>query len=223
MHRMPRWMICLGLGLGLGVACVAPTSFPTVAPSPTPIPLPVATATPAPTPTATPVPSPTSPPSPTPWTPPPGLDPAVYPAPTPADPAVLLTYSAACPNLEGVEESPPPRLEEVLALLREASSPDLRQRLQATDPAFWPLVQGISPSPEGLPRPEALMPPRPGIESPYGELLRNGCGEAVMARTWWVEVCPGPCANPEAARLESLKEHLFLIRRHGRWLIWAKR
>jgi hypothetical protein len=61
------------------------------------------------------------------------------------------------------------------------------------------------------------------IEAPYGELLRNGCGDEVIKRTWWVEVCPGPCADPRVAAQESLKGHLFLIRRRGHWLIWAMR
>ncbi|WP_376792254.1 hypothetical protein [Thermoflexus sp.] len=216
------------IGLGWGLACTPPGgAVPSAPGSPTrpaaPPASPSPTVSPSPSPTPRPAPSPTlaGPPTLLPFTPPPGFDPAVYPPPTPAAPNVQLTYAAACPNLSGTEMSPPPTPEEVLPLLHALASADAQRRQQATDPAFWPLLQGIRL--EEAPGPEQLMPPRPAKESPYGELLGNGCGEAVMARTWWVEVCPGPCANPQAARMEALKRHVYVIRRQGHWLIWALR
>jgi hypothetical protein len=192
----------LGIGLflaGLGARTPAPAapSLPT---------LPAATATSTPTP----------------WALPSGFDPAVYPTPTPHALTVQLTYSAACPNPAGLEESPPPKPEEILSLLQALASgdPDLRRRV--TDPALWPLLPPAGqPALRSSVLSEDLKAPRPGIEGPYGELLQNGYGEAVMKRLWWVEVCPGPCAQTD--RLESLKNHLWLIRREGRWLIWALR
>lgn len=245
---MERRGLHLGIliGLGLGLACavqggaapgvpgsptspVAPSASPspTVLPSPSPTPGESSTgsAQPARLGESIPPPSPSpireGPPTLPPFTPPPGFDPAVYPPPTPAAPNVYLTYAAACPNLSGTEPGPPPTPEDVLQLLQAMAAEDPQRRQQATDPAFWPLLQEVRI--QEAPGPEQLMPPRPAMESPYGELLRNGCGEAVMARTWWVEVCPGPCANPQAAQMESLKGHVYLIRRRGHWLIWAMR
>lgn len=209
-----------GLALALA-ACTTPpapvTPSVTVPAVETPLPQPSPTRALRPT-------LPPPPPSPTPWAPPPGFDGTVYRPPTPPAPSVQLTYSAACPNGEGLEESPPPRPEEVLALLQALRSEDPITQRQATDPAFWPLLPPVGkPAWSADVSPETLMKPRPGIEAPYGELLRNGCGDEVIKRTWWVEVCPGPCADPRVAAQESLKGHLFLIRRRGHWLIWAMR
>ena len=77
------------------------------------------------------------------------------------------------------------------------------------------------PGPVRLAPRDAVL--RRAVEAPYAALVRNNCGQATLATSWWIAVCP---IDPRRSRPYSLDEapaltsHRFFIRRHGLWLNW---
>jgi hypothetical protein len=88
-----------------------------------------------------------------------------------------------------------------------------------SDQAFWPLLSPADRRDEPLPR--EWIKVHAASDSPYSELLANACGEETVELSRWVKVCPGPCEDPNVARLASLTGHAYLIERNGQWLVWA--
>lgn len=154
------------------------------------------------------------------------MPPEIYPSPLPLRPGVIVPGVQGCPNPQGLETTPLSK-EEALAVLRAATSGDPETVRQAYDPSHWAQIDWArlaTPATPALPAearipPERVTDPRPAGESPYGELIANMCGREVLARSWWVVVCAGPCAEALQAA-PALNAHFFLIRRQGRWLIW---
>jgi len=211
---MRAWAIGLAiLGAGCGEAHPTPSSLGSLSSSPLPTPIPSASPSPSPSPTSAATPGPT-------------LPPEIYPSPLPLRPGVIVSGVQGCPNPQGLETIPLSK-EEALAVLRAATSGDPETVRQAHDPSHWAQIDWArlaTPATPALPAearipPERVTDPRPAGESPYGELIANMCGREVLARSWWVVVCAGPCAEALQAA-PALNAHFFLIRRQGRWLIW---
>jgi hypothetical protein len=98
-------------------------------------------------------------------------------------------------------------------------SDSVEERLQVSDQAFWPLAELMTTQDRALAEDE--IETRPAPESPYAELLTNACSAEVVGQSWWVKLCPGPCADPTVAQLASLTGNAYLIERNGRLLVWA--
>ncbi len=203
MERVPRWKAVGGFAFALllllGLSGCEPRSAPVAAVTPT---APATTPPPTATMPPTPAPSPTA-----------TLPPDLYPPPLPLK--VLWPATQGCPNPAGLEAAIL-TVEEALEALHSLRSGDPDQMRRAADPALWPLLSSFPERPG--PSREEIQAVRPARESPYADLIANGCGRDTLEKSWAIEVCPGPCA-PNTS--ESLIGHLFLIRRAGHWLVWA--
>lgn len=89
------------------------------------------------------------------------------------------------------------------------------------DPAYWPLLATVPADSPAAIAAERIAAPQPARQAPQAALLAHACGDAVLARSWWVPICAGPCPADAAAPAESLTGHLFLLQRDGQWLVWA--
>jgi len=197
--------------------CGAVSSSSPLPPSPTSVLIPLPLSSPHPSPTPSPTPS---------GTPRPTLPPEIYPSPLPLAPGVVVPGVQYCPNPQGLEATSLSKAE-ALEVLWAFTSHDPEKVRRATDPAYWQQMdwerlatptRPTVPAEVRLPA-ERVTDPRPAAASPYGELIRNMCGEEVLERSWWVVVCAGPCE--EALRkAPALNAHFYFIRRRGQWLIW---
>lgn len=161
----------------------------------------------------------------------------VYPPSVPAR-HEGFSIAAACPNPKGLERPEAVEVEELLRVVEEHAAAvrrgDLAAAKRTTDPAYWPILdqqEAVRPSAsaEGQDGVEGageigsseigIGEIGPAAQSPHADLIANNCGSGVMAATWWVAILPSGART--AADAPSLVSHLYLIRRQGRWLIWA--
>ncbi len=226
-HRQPAPSTAFWVRWAMGVLVVAIVVGCGAVPSPSPIPPSSPAPTPAPPPSPSPSPSPSPIPLPTlsgtPW---PTLPPEIYPSPLPLAPGVIVPGVQYCPNPQGLEAAHLSKAE-ALEVLWAFTSHDPEKVRRVTDPSHWQQIdwkrlatpaRPTVPAEVRLPS-ERVTIPRPAAESPYGEVIRNMCGEEVLAWSWWVVVCAGPCE--EALRkAPALNTHIYFIRRQGQWLIW---
>lgn len=141
----------------------------------------------------------------------------IYPISTPAQPG--WWGHQECPNSSNLEISDePPANEIILKILKVLfSSRDLLAKQTVTDRAFWgQLSEGGT---NENPTTDYIESIAPALDSGYGELLTNLCGEDVVNKSWWVKICPGPCKSSSS---ESLKVDYYLIKREGIWLVWTR-
>jgi hypothetical protein len=90
-----------------------------------------------------------------------------------------------------------------------------------SDQALWSTLHA---APGGRPISKELIGNlEPAAQSPYATLIANACGKETLDRSWWAQLCPGPCNDPRVARSASLMGHAYFVRRNGHWLIWANR
>jgi hypothetical protein len=148
----------------------------------------------------------------------------IYPPPVAVAPGINISnMTTGCPNPDGLEQAselPASAMSEIFQSLASGDR-DIMQRV--ADQAYWPYLPDMGMG-IGTPHPfsqDTLDTPRPASESPYADLVRNACGSKTLELSWWVRYCPGPCADPNVARSESLTGNYYLIRRRGHWLVWA--
>jgi len=143
-------------------------------------------------------------------------DAPVYPAP------VLVGASgdwSGCPALVGVVASVRPQAKLVARLLDQLGR-DKLSALKASDPSYWPIIlegswakfQDVSPG-------RLLI--MSAAQSGYVSLLAR-CSPATVHDTWVAKICPGPNSKPASetcSRDPALAGQIFLIDRHGHWLV----
>lgn len=140
----------------------------------------------------------------------------IYPLATP--PNLGWIGNQECANSLNLELSDePPSNETILNIMKVVlSSGDLNTKQAVSDPAFWGQLSKNGDD-ETL-TDDFIETVAPAIDSPYGDLLTNLCGENLVGKSWWAKICPGPC---EMTTFEALKTNYFLIKRKGIWLLWA--
>jgi len=143
----------------------------------------------------------------------------VYPSPVPARPGTDLSpLSTACPNPAGLEGSAQLGVDAAVEVLNALLTPgDVGTQQRVTDPSYWPLLD-VGRATRRLTADQVEV--HSARDSPFAELLANGCGDQTVDATRWVKVCPDACPESESAA-PGLVGHFFLIRREGHWLVWA--
>ncbi len=146
----------------------------------------------------------------------PNFSTSIYPSPVPVADGVV--WGPACPNPIGLDKVEQPTKNEVLKVLDVLSSNSLEPRRQAADPSLW---SSLGKEQWAKASAEQIGVVQPAVDSPYAELLANACGEEVVNRSWWVQICPGNCEDQEVTQPASLTTHLYLLQRQGQWLAWT--
>lgn len=128
-----------------------------------------------------------------------------------------------CPALVGT--SAPNRTDDprALAILSSFGKVSESTDLRASDAAYWPAVragwQHGKPGTLGPSLTTRNTLSGQAASSPYAQLIGRSCGPEVLARSWWIAVCPayvGCSSNSDSA----LITHAFLLERYGHLLVW---
>lgn len=144
----------------------------------------------------------------------------IYPPPLSVAKGVVWWVGQGCPNPTGLEKVSQLPIDQVIQVLTDFSSGELYKMRQASDPAYWALLNPGEPRYRPGSK-DWITTPQPANASPYAEFLTNACGAETVEKSWWVQLCPGPCQDPNVTRAAALIGHAYLISRKGHWLIWA--
>lgn len=147
---------------------------------------------------------------------------SIYPDAPIYPPPVLVGASgdwSGCPALPGVVATVRPQPQLVARLLDQLGR-DKLSALKASDPSYWPIIL------EGnWARFHDVSPGRllitSAAQSGYVSLL-DRCSPATVRDTWVAKTCPGPSSKPASEtclRDPALAGQVFLIDRHGHWLV----
>jgi hypothetical protein len=130
----------------------------------------------------------------------------------------------SCPNEANIEPASGLSQDDLHRMVLALNSPDILARRQVTDPAVWPLLED-APWPTQVWYTETLGTIRPAIPSPYGSFLADACGQGVVNKSVWVQNCGVRCRYNAKSNMwgASISTHLYILKRNGRWLIWAIR
>jgi hypothetical protein len=126
---------------------------------------------------------------------------------------------SGCPAILGIVASVRPQPELVARLLDQLGR-DKLSALKASDPSYWPIIlegnwdrfQDVSPG-------RLLI--MTAAQSGYVSLLGR-CSRTTVRDTWVAKTCPGPSSKPASetcSRDPALAGQVFLIDRHGHWLV----
>jgi len=135
--------------------------------------------------------------------------------------------AAGCASLGGVQPVPHSAAQDSLRVLSQWGRISKVRDFHLSDRAEWPLVKenwAHRPRPAHLVqlRPDDVVQ-GPGTSSAYAELVRTNCGAQILARSWWVAVCPGPYSTRTHCTLgtaPALTAQYLLLDRRGHWLVW---
>ncbi len=129
-----------------------------------------------------------------------------------------------CPNEAGVESAIGLSTDNLEQMVLALNSPDILVRHQVTDPAVWPLLVD-APWPTQVWYTETLGTIQPAIPFPYGGFLADACGQTIVNKSVWVQDCGVRCQYNSSNTMwgASISTHLYILKRNGRWLIWAIR
>ena len=147
---------------------------------------------------------------------------SIYPNALVYPPPVLVGAAddwSGCPALLGVVATVRPEPQLVARLLNQLGR-DKLSALKASDPSYWPIIlegnwarfQDVSPG-------RLLI--TSAAQSGYVSLLGR-CSPATVRDTWVAKTCPGPNSKPASEtclRDPALAGQVFLIDRHGHWLV----
>jgi hypothetical protein len=145
-----------------------------------------------------------------------GFDPAVYPPAVPTS-GQAATFLKACPDPSRLEDIADLPLETALERVDDLRSDDLLTMMAASDPSWWDFLSSGVPDGGMVTAEWADTPLFPARQSPYAANIANQCGDDLLAKSWSLRICPGPCAPGGP---ESLKADYFFLKRNGIVLIW---
>lgn len=126
---------------------------------------------------------------------------------------------SGCPALLGVVASVRPQPKLVARLLDQLGG-DKLSALKASDPSYWPIILGGNWARFQDVSPRRLLITS-AAQSGYESLLGR-CSPVTVRDTWVAKTCPGPDSKPASetcSRDPALAGQVFLIDRHGHWLV----
>lgn len=196
--------------------CTFPSGsrYPTETPQPSSTSQPTAAATASPSPTATlmptAVPSPTT--TNTPWSE------EIYPQALSKQGEGAWQATDGCPNPKGLQDPMDslPSDELIATLMTELLSGDELRAKKVSDRALWPVIP--KPTQAQVVTVDWIKNQGPARDAGFAGLVKGHCGEDTLAKSWWVNLCAGPCGGGGFLAIET---HAFLILRNQQWLVWA--
>lgn len=141
----------------------------------------------------------------------------------PSSPSRIAGFqlSGGCPSPKGLKQPTQLSKKEVLEALVLLQS-NLDAARSVSDPAYWPFLEQKNWTGEKWTgSPDWLTEPRLAVSSPHANLIAHTCGENILRMIVWVQVCPGPCGNPESLNNVSLAGNYYLVKRQDRLLVWG--
>lgn len=140
----------------------------------------------------------------------------IYPPALPLSGTGAWQGAVGCPNLEGVQSASDFDPAVMIALMTNLLSGDKLRAQTVADQSLWPILP--MPSEPQVPTEDWIKHIGPAQFSPFANLVKGQCGEEVLQKSWWANLCAGPCMRGGFVAIEN---HAFFIFRNGYWLVWA--
>ncbi len=138
----------------------------------------------------------------------------IYPPALPLSGAGAWQGAAGCPNPKGLQAASDFDPQAMTALLTDLFSTDPLKAQIVSDPSLWPLH--FHGSGETVTTQWIKHFGRASF-APFADLVKAQCGEDILQKSWWINLCAGPCGSGFVA----IESHVFFILRNGHWLVWA--
>ncbi len=132
----------------------------------------------------------------------------IYPPPLPFQKPVNGIEMSGCPDLTGVEQANDLSSQDAAEAINTLLSGDPQAFRQGSDQTYWNSSQANAPA--QVPLQAKDVQANHASLAPYADLIKVGCGQETLDRSWWVEIGSG-----------ALASHFFLIDRAGHWLVWS--
>lgn len=144
-----------------------------------------------------------------------GFDPAVYPKP---ESFPDWGWISGCPSPAGTNEQRSSSAAPVAAV--EKLSDGRQQALEASDRAFWPVLQRAYNVGDFGPFTNAPLGVFDADQYQKAPIIRSYCGQAVIRASRWVHICAKGSTSCRVGDGGSLAVDFLVLHRANRWLVW---
>lgn len=142
----------------------------------------------------------------------------IYPQALPKQGEGAWQATDGCPNLAGLQDplDSLPSDELIATMMTELLSGVEMRAKKVSDRALWPVIP--MPTETQVVTVDWIKNQGPAGYAEFAGLVKDHCGEDTLAKSWWVNLCAGPCGGGGFLAIET---HAFLILRNQQWLVWA--